>query len=174
MQDDSVTQPPARPATLPHDPLLDARLRRTEYADHIMLTKKVSMDGATITLLKNASGLVPLIELGRRSGLSPAGTLDVARRLLEAGYLIRVEDGAPASRDPLTPEMRALVRRVRPILVRFAGEEAAFTLEVDAPHCKNLADLVVCMRRRFADPKVREQFTAAVMSEVQEPPRGTR
>ncbi len=165
---DTLTLPPAQPATLQQrDPLLGVRLRRTDYALHIVRTKKVAMDAATISIINNASGLLPLKELGRLAGLSPAGTVDVARKLLEAGYLVRADDAAPVvSKDPLTPEMRALVRQIRPILVRYAGEEAAFALELDARQCHDLPGLVIAMRRRFRDAGAREEFTAAVKRDL--------
>jgi hypothetical protein len=90
----------------------------------------------------------------------------VARELIAAGYLQR-PDEPPPSRDPLPPEMRENVRLLRPILVRFAGQQAAFALEVDAPNCATMADLVVATRRRFADPAERDRFTQAVMTELQ-------
>jgi hypothetical protein len=163
-----LTSPPAPPATLQQrDPLLGMRLRRTDYALHIVRTKKVAMDAATISIINNASGLLPLQELGRLAGLSPAGTADVGRKLLEAGYLVRAEGSTPVeSKDPLTPEMRALVRKLRPILVRYAGEEAAFALELDARQCHDLPGLVIAMRRRFKDASAREDFTAAVKREL--------
>jgi hypothetical protein len=166
--DDALTHSQALPSGLrQRDPLLGARLRRTDYALFIIRTKKVVMDAATISVINNARGLLPLQELGRQAGLSPAGTVDVARKLLEAGYLTRVESAAPvASKDPLTPEVRALVRKLRPILVRYAGEEAAFALEVDAPQCNDLPGLVIAMRRRFNDATAREEFTAAATREL--------
>lgn len=163
-----VTQPPAPPATLQQrDPLLAARFRRTDYAMHIIRTKKVAMDAATISVITNANGMLPLQELGRMAGLSPAGTVEVARKLLDAGYLTRAEASAPvSSKDPLPPEMRALVRKLRPILVRHAGEEAAFALELDARQCHDLPGLVIAMRRRFKDPAARDAFTEAVKHEL--------
>ncbi len=168
MPDNTLTQPPAPPTALQQrDPLLGARLRRTDYALYIIRTKKVAMDAATISVITNASGLLPLQELGRLAGLSPAGIVDVARKLLDAGYLTRAEVAAPvASKDPLRTEMRALVRKLRPILVRYAGEEAAFALEIDAPQCRDLPGLVIAMRRRFNDATAREEFTAAVKREL--------
>jgi hypothetical protein len=170
MIDATVTAPRKFADTVGRDPLMSARLSRTEYGEFNIRNKRVNLDAATVALLSMANGLLPLEELGRRVGLSPSGTLEVGKRLLELGYLSRPPQVAPVSRDPLSPEMRDTVRKLRPILVRFAGNEAAFALEVDAPKCKDLADLVVCMRRRFTDPGQRDQFTAAVMSELCDPP----
>lgn len=149
------------------DPLLLARVRRTDYALHVIRTKRVVMDTATISMITSADGLLPLQVLGRMAGLSPAGTVLVGRKLLDGGYLTRVEQqAAVATSDPLSPEMRALVRKLRPILVRYAGEEATFALEIDARHCDDLPGLIIAMRRRFIDPNAREAFVEAVKREL--------
>ncbi|MCA3219270.1 MAG: hypothetical protein ING59_12075 [Burkholderiales bacterium] len=149
------------------DPLLLARVRRTDYALHVIRTNKVVMDAATLSMITNADGLLPLEVLGRMGGLSPAGTVLVGRKLLEAGYVTRVQEPtALATSDPLSPEMRALVRELRPILVRYAGEEAAFALEVDARQCNDLPGLIIAMRRRFIDANAREAFVSAVKREL--------
>jgi hypothetical protein len=169
MTDHLITAAETSASSSNRHPLLSARLVRTEYAQFNLRKKRVELDAATVLLIKLASGELTLEELGRHVGLSPTGALQVGQQLMERGYLTRAPAVSPTWHDPLSPELRAAVRSLRPILVRFAGEEAAFTLEIDAPFCKDLADLVVYARRRFLDAKVRDQFMAAIMSELREP-----
>lgn len=145
------------------------RLKRSEYVDQLLLARKVNLDRDTLRLLNAADGRYRLSDLAKDLLLSPVDAMRIAQQLIQIGYLQR-PDAPPPSRDPLPADMRENVRRLRPILVRLAGPEAAFALELDAPHCRDLADLVVRMQRRFADPQEREQFTQAVLAEMSPPP----
>jgi hypothetical protein len=142
------------------------RLRRSDYVEHLLKQRTVNLPRPTLRLLEQIDGRRRLSDLAKDLLLAPAEALAVARELIAAGYLQR-PDAPPPSRDPLPPEMRENVRRLRPILVRFAGQQAAFALEVDAPNCATMADLIVATRRRFADPAERDRFTQAVMTELQ-------
>jgi hypothetical protein len=166
---------PDAPGELPA--LWDVHLRRTGYADDLVRLRKIELDRISLALLRIADGTRPLRDLAIALHLDTEQALALAQRLLAAGLVVpAVAPPPPPTHDPLTPQMRQIVRRLRPILTELAGPEAAFALEVDAPECTDAADLIIRMRRRFLDPELRERFTAAARLAVrpdEDPPAVT-
>jgi hypothetical protein len=155
--------------------LWEAHLRRTGYAEDLIRDRKIELDRLSLALLRIADGTRPLRALAIGLHLDAEQALSLARRLVEAGLVVPIEPPPPlVVHDPLEPKMRQIVRRLRPILTDIAGPEAAFALELDAPECRDAADLIIRMRRRFLDPQLREQFMVAARLALQpaadEPP----
>lgn len=151
-----------RPAGVPAT-LWDVHLQRTRYADDLLARGTIELDPLSLALLRNADSSRPLRDIAIALDLRADRATAITQKLLDSGLVVPAVPPQVATRDPLSPEMREHVRRLRPILIEHAGPEAAYALEVDAPGCRDLADLVVHMRRRFIDPQARDRFTAAAL-----------
>jgi hypothetical protein len=143
--------------------LWDLHVQRTRYADDLLARRTIELEPLSLALLRNADGSRPLRDLAIALDLRADRAKAIAQKLLDSGLPVPTAPPRVDSRDPLSPQMREIVRRLRPILIEHAGPEAAYALEVDAPDCKDLADLVVRMRRRFIDLQARDRFTAAAL-----------
>lgn len=160
-----------RPAGAPAN-LWDMHLQRTRYADDLLARGTIELDPLSLALLRNADGSRPLRDMAIALDLRADRARTIAQKMLDAGLVVPTVPPQVDTRDPLSPQMREHVRRLRPVLIEHAGLEAAYALEVDAPECRDLADLVVRMRRRFIDPNARDRFTAAAL-QLSAPPRRT-